>query len=507
MFGMTLSSVIGLITTILITRTFGTQSDINAYFAANRLTEILFTLVSGGALASAYLPTFSGFLTRGDRRGAWKLASAVVNLVLLILILICGIAWIFSPWIVDHILAPGFSGTGQTDLTVSLLRIMLITPILFGMSGLLMATLQAHQHFILPALAPAAYRLGMILGIFILVPRWGIYGLAWGVVLGTCLHLIIQIPGLRGKGGTYSRTLGLDDPAVGEVGRLMLPRLLGVAVVQINFLVNTNLASRMAEGSVSALSYAFMLMIMPQAIIAQAIAIAALPTFSAQVALGQLKGMRDSLAVTLRSVVFLAFPAMVGLILLRREIVGALFERGLFNSQSTELVAWALLWFAAGLLGHSLLEVVARAFYALHDTRTPVLVGVGAMSLNVLLSILFSLAFLRLGRAPIGGLALANSLATMIEASVLLWLIHRKLGSMDLRAHRRVITAIILASSAMAVTILLWLALTSDQSIWISGGVGIVLGGAVYWLAALLLGVPDAKEVPGAIFRRGGADA
>jgi putative peptidoglycan lipid II flippase len=507
MFGMALSSVIGLITTILITRTFGTQSDINAYFAANRLTEILFVLVSGGALASAYLPTFTGFLTRGDLRGAWRMASAVANLVLLILVLACCIAWIFAPWVVDHILAPGFSDTGQIELTVSLLRIMLITPILFGMSGLLMATLQAHQNFILPALAPAAYRLGMILGIFLFVPKWGIYGLAWGVVLGTCMHLIIQIPGLRGKGATYSRTLGLDDPAVAEVGRLMLPRLLGVAVVQINFLVNTNLASRMAEGSVSALTYAFALMIMPQAIIAQAIAIAALPTFSAQVALGQFKGMRDALAATLRGVVFLAFPATVGLILLRREIVGALFERGLFDSQSTELVAWALLWFAAGLLGHSLLEVVSRAFYALHDTRTPVLVGVGAMSLNVLLSILFSLAFLRLGRAPIGGLALANSLATAIEATVLLWLIHRRFGGMDLRAQRRGITAIILASSAMAVTIIIWLALTGDQSVWISGGVGIVLGGAVYWLVALLLGVPDAKEIPGAIFKRGGADA
>ena len=135
------------------------------------------------------------------------------------------------------------------------------------------------------------------------------------------------------------------------------------------------------------------------------------------------------------------------------------------------------------------------------------LVGVGAMSLNVLLSILFSLAFLRLGRAPIGGLALANSLATAIEATVLLWLIHRRFGGMDLRVQRRGITAIILASSAMAVTIIVWLALTGDQSDWISGGVGILLGGAVYWLVALLLGVPDAKEIPGAIFRRGGTDA
>ena len=507
MLGMALSSVIGLFTTILITNVFGTQADINAYFAANRLTEILFTLVSGGALASAYLPTFAGFLARDDKPGAWRLASAIANLVLLILVLVCGIAWIFAPWIVEHILAPGFTATGQLDLTVSLLRIMLVTPIIFGMSGLLMATLQAHQHFLLPALAPAAYRIGMILGIFLLVPRWGIFGLAWGVVLGTCLHLVIQIPAVRGLGGKYTRTLGLDNPAVMEVGRLMLPRLLGVAVVQVNFLVNTNLASRMVDGSVSALSFAFALMIMPQAIIAQAIAIAALPTFSTQVALGHLKGMRDSLVVTLRGVVFLAFPASLGLILLRREIVGALFERGMFDSRSTDLVVWALLWFAVGLLGHSLLEVVARAFYALHDTRTPVLVGVGAMSLNILLSILLSIWFLRIGLPPIGGLALANSLATTLEAVVLLILIRRRLGGMDLRAQRRSIVAIAIASSAMALVIVLWLTISSGQSVWISGGIGLLLGVLVYWLVALVLGAPDAREIPRAILKRSASEA
>jgi putative peptidoglycan lipid II flippase len=503
MFGMALSSIAGLVTTVLITRTYGTEADVNAYYAANRLTEILFTLVSGGALASAYLPTFSGFITRGDREGAWRLASSITNLILIILVSASILVWIFAEWIVRHILAPGFSDASQIELTVSLLRVMLITPTVFGLSALLSATLQAHQDFILPALAPAAYRLGMIIGVIFLAPSLGIYGLAVGVILGTFFHLLIQLPGLRRKGGRYTPALGLDNPAVGEVGRLMLPRLLGVAVVQINFLVNTNLASRMSEGSVAALSYAFALMIMPQSLIAQAMAIAALPTFSEQVARGEISRMRESLAATLRGVIYLALPASVGLVILRREVVSILFERGMFTKESTELVAWALLWFAIGLLGHSILEVVARAFYALHDTRTPVLVGVAAMSLNVLFSIGFSILFGRIGWESIGGLAFANSLATGLEAAVLVYLIRRRLEGADLRRQRRALVSTVLAGTAMAGVLWLWLRFTQDLSVWVSGGAGILVGLAVYWIAALLLGVPDARDLPAAVVRRG----
>lgn len=502
MFGMALSSVTGLLTTILITKTYGTQADVNAYYAANRLTEILFTLVSGGALASAYLPTFSGFLTRGDRRGAWRLASAIANLIVIVLVAVGILVAIFAEWVVQHILAPGFTDPAQIALTVSLLRVMLITPVVFGLSALLSATLQAHQDFLLPALAPAAYRIGMIVGILALAQGMGIYGLVAGVILGTFLHLLIQIPGLRGKGAKYTPTLGLDDPAVAEVGRLMLPRLFGAAVVQLNFLVNTNLASRMTEGSVAALNYAFMLMIMPQSLIAQAIAIAALPTFSEQVARGEISRMRESLTVTLRGVVFLAVPASVGLVLLRREIVAILFQRGMFTAESTEIVAWALLWFAVGLLGHSVLEVVARAFYAMHDTRTPVLVGVAAMSLNILFSIGFSLFFVRLGWQPIGGLALANSLATALEATALLVLMRRRLKGMDLQRQRRALMAILLAALAMGLALWGWLAVSEGWPVWVVGLLGIGIGALVYWVAALLLGSPEARQLPGMVMRR-----
>lgn len=502
MVGMALSSVMGLATTVLVSHAFGTKAAIDSFYAANRLTEILFNLMAGGALASAFVPTFTGFLARGDRSGAWHLAASVGNLVLLGLVMASVLAWVSGSWLVQHVLAPGFTDPAQIALTVSLLRVMLLSCIIFGLSGLLMGVLNAHQHFAMPALAPASYRLGWILGLLVLVPKWGIHGLAWGVVIGSSLHLLIQLPALRGRGAKYHLGLGLDNPAVREVGRLMAPRLLGVAVVQLNFLVNTNLASRMAEGSLTAITLAFTLMIMPQAVIAQAIAIAALPTFSAQVARGEMAEMRASLASTLRGVLFLSLPASLGLILLRKPIVALALQHGAFGTSSTEMVAWALLWYAAGLLGHSLLEITARAFYALHDTRTPVLVGTVAMSLNVLFSVGFSALFSRAGWLPHGGLALANSLATAVECLALLALMRRRLGGLDLPRLQRGILATTAAALVMSLALLGWLRAAASASAWISGGMGVLIGAAVYGVAAFVLGAPEARQLPGMFLRR-----
>jgi putative peptidoglycan lipid II flippase len=260
----------------------------------------------------------------------------------------------------------------------------------------------------------------------------------------------------------------------------------------------------MAEGSLAAITFAFTLMIMPQAIIAQALAIAALPTFSAQAARGEIVELRATLASTLRGVLFLSLPASLGLIILRRPIVALALERGAFDAGSTELVAWALLWYAAGLVGHSLLEIIARAFYALHDTRTPVLVGAGAMSLNVAFSLGFAALFARVGWAPHGGLALANSLATGLECLTLLFLIRRRLGGLDGCRLRRGVLATFGAAAVMTAMLFAWLGLMEGWSAWVVGGVGVLLGAAVYWLAALAFGAPEARRLPGMLLRRRG---
>ena len=491
-----LSNITGLVRQVLVSQAFGTSGDIDAFNAAARLPELLFSLVAGGALASAFVPTFTGFLTRKDRRGAWELASAVLNLLVLILILISSLAAIFAPQVVDWTIGRGFD-PAQQRLTVSLLRVLLISTVIFGISGLLMGILNAHQKFLLAGLAPTMYWVGMIFGVLVWVPEAGIHGLAWGAVLGAGLHLGIQIPGLVRLRGRYTLTLGLRVPAVRDVIRLMAPRVLGVSVVQINFLVNATLASEQPEGSMTAIVLAFAIMTMPQVVIAQGIATAALPTFSEQVARGELSQMRASLAATLRGVVLLSLPATVGLILLREPVVSLLFQRGEFNTASTVLVSWALLFYTLGLVSHSVVEILARAFYALHDTFTPVLVGVGAMSLNVLLSIGLSAAFLRVGWAPHGGLALANTLATTLEMVLLLWLMRRRLDGLQGRRILASVGGAFAASVVMAAALYFWIVGTTGASVWLIGGGGVLLGGVLYAAAILALRVPEGRALLG----------
>jgi putative peptidoglycan lipid II flippase len=487
-----LSNVTGLIRQILVSQAFGTSGEIDAFNAAARLPELLFSLVAGGALASAFVPTFTGFLTRKDRAGAWELASAVLNLLILILILISSLAALFAPQLVDWTIGRGFDPT-QQRLTVSLLRVLLISTVIFGVSGLLMGILNAHQRFLLAGLAPTMYWLGMIFGVLVWVPSAGIHGLAWGAVLGAGLHLGIQLPGLLRLGGRYTLTLGLRIPAVREVIRLMAPRVLGVSVVQINFVVNTALASGQPEGSVTAIALAFAVMTMPQVVIAQGIATAALPTFSEQVARGELGQMRASLAATLRGVILLSLPAACGLILLRQPVVALLFQRGTFDEASTVLVSWALLWYTLGLVSHSVVEILARAFYALQDTLTPVLVGVGAMSLNVVLSITLSAVFWQIGWAPHGGLALANTVATTLEMGLLLWLMRRRLDGLQGRVIMAGVWGGGSASLLMSLAIYLWIRGTIGLSVWLVGGGGVLLGGAVYAAVVLVLGIPEGR--------------
>lgn len=492
------SQLVGLLAKSLTGQAFGTSPESEAFFAANRFAEILFNLVAGGALASAFIPTFSGLLAHKDKKSAWMLASSILNLIALILILFSILSFVFAPWLVDHVLAPGFASAdpAKAALTVDLLRIQLLSSVIFGISGLLMGILNAHQHFLLPALAPSMYSLGWIMGILVLKPSMGIYGLAWGVVIGSGLHLLVQLPKyLRLPERTYTPTFGLKLPNVREVARLMGPRLLGVAVVQLNFLLNTYLASLQPAGSLSGISLAFPLMLMPQAAIAQSIAIAALPTFSAQVALGKKDEMRASLAATLRSVLLLALPATIGLILLRKPLVALIYQYNAFDSASADLVSWALLWYAAGLVAHSVVEIVSRAFYALHDTKTPVFIGIGAMSLNLGFSLLFTALFKRIGWMPHGGLALANSLATFLEMIILLLFMRRKLNGMEGNSIWRVVAKAGLATAAMGAALAGWLFLTQNNppAVQAIGGVGI--GGLYYILLVSLMKIPEVSSL------------
>ncbi len=483
-----LSNLVGLVRQVLVSEAFGTSAAMDAFNAASRLPDLLFSLVAGGSLGSAFIPVLTELLVQERRADAWRLASALANLVVAVLAVVSLLAaWAAEP-IVAHLLAPGFPPPQQA-LTVDLLRILLLTPAIFGLSGLTMGVLHSHRRFLWPALAPTMYWLGMIFGVLVLAPRWGIYGLAWGAVLGALAHWGVQIPGLwRLPARRYWLTWGWDMPEVRRVFRLMVPRWLGVAVVQLNFWINVVLASSMPEGSLTAIQVAWAVMTMPQVVIAQAIAIAALPTFSAQAARGERASLRASLAFTLRGVLFLALPAAVGLIVLREPIVALLFQRGAFDERSTQLVAWALLWYTLGLVAHSLVEILSRAFYALQDTRTPVAVGAGAMTLNLGLSFAFAALFRAWGWMPHGGLALANTVATSIEAVLLMLFIRRALAGFPWRAVGDGLLRAGLAAGLMGLAVAA--AWAHGAAVWGRGPAtltAIGLGAGVYALAVAAL--------------------
>ncbi|MGD2144004.1 MAG: murein biosynthesis integral membrane protein MurJ [Anaerolineae bacterium] len=496
-----LSRLLGLGRQMIIGALFGTGGALDAYLAANRITETVFLIVAGGALGSALIPTFADHLAKEDHAGAWRLASSVINLALIVMTVVTGLIALCAPRLVRTVIAPGFAPSLQT-LTVRLLRLMLVTPIVFAVSGVVMGALNAYQHFLLPALAPSIYNLSIIAGAVALGPRLGVRGMAIGVVAGSVLHLLIQVPQLLRYGARYVLALGLDDPSVGEVGRLMAPRVLGTAVSQLNLVVNNSLATGMGEGAVSALNYAWMLMLLPQGVFAQAVGTAAFPTFAEQAARGEREEMRRALSSTLRGILFLSLPATIGLIALGQPLVSLFFERGAFEAGSTRAVAWALTFFALGLVGHAGLEIVARAFYALHDTFTPVWVGGLAVGLNVALSLTLPTAFSTARLPAFGGLALANSIATLLEFALLLVLVRGRLSGIQGGRMRRAIVKSGLAALAMGAALMTWRAALPNAGSLIRGGGGVVLGLTVYLVTALLLRAEELRAIT-TLVRRG----
>jgi putative peptidoglycan lipid II flippase len=502
MFAIVFGQVASLLRSMLVANAFP-AAELDAFFSANRVSETLFTLIAAGALGSAFLPTFTGLLVKDERSAAWKLASALLNLITLILSLAALLTSIFAPQIVRYLLAPGLSANPESfALAVDLLRIQSVSAVLFGIGGLVISILNAHQVFFVPQVTAAMYQLGQIFGVLVLARWLGIYGLAWGVVIGAGLFVLVQIPSLLRLKGEFSWSLGLGNPDVVRVFQLMGPRVFGAAIVQLNFWVNNNLGSRMAEGSIQSLSYGFTLMVMAQAAIAQSVAIAAMPTFSAQHALGKLDEMRSSLASALRGVLLFALPASVGLILLARPIVSMLFERGEFTAQTSAMTAWALAWFAAGLVGHSIMEVLTRAFYAQQDTQTPVIIGALAMGLNVVFSILFSRYFAQLGWFPVGGLALANSLATALEATALFIFMRRRLNGIEGKSIADMAWRVGLSALGMGVGLWWWIQATGGLTRWLAALGGVALGGVVYLAGVVILRVPEIQMLVSVARRR-----
>ncbi|MFO7635444.1 MAG: murein biosynthesis integral membrane protein MurJ [Caldilinea sp.] len=478
-----LSRLSGLAREIIIGARFGTSAEYDAYLAAFRIPDLLFQLAAGGALGSAFIPVFAGYWLKHDKGVAWLLFSRMLNLVSLVLIVLSAGAAFFAEPIVRVVLAPGFTPEQQM-LTASLMRLMLFGTVVFGASGLIMGALNATQHFLAPAAAPVLYNVAIIVAAYALAPVYGVYGLVVGVVAGSAAHLLVQLPVLMRKGYRYRPSISFTDPAVRKVALLMGPRVLGLFFVQLHFLVNTILASRLGAGALSALNYAWLLMLLPHGIIAQGIATVVFPTFSAQTAAGQIDAFRHTFERSLRVVVFLVAPSAVLLLVLRRPTISILLERGAFNTESMILVAYGLQFYVIGLLFHSMLEIIVRGFYALQDTWTPVFIGVLAMIGNIVLSFMF------VGLLSFGGLALANSVATLVETVLLLWLFSRRLpAGLGWRSLLPALFKTLTAAAAMGMVVWAW-----GQWVYVNVYIGDAIAIDDDWLT-VLIGAPLALLV------------
>jgi putative peptidoglycan lipid II flippase len=492
-----LAAVAGLGRNIVIARQFGIGANLDAYYAAFKLPDLLFTIVAGGALATAFIPVFANFLAEDDMAGAWRLASAITNLVVLAVGVLALLAGIFAPWLVRTLIAPGFDPAQQAE-TVTLMRLVLVSTLVFGVSAVQASVLHGFKHFLLPALAPVVYPLGVIVGSLWLAPRWGIHGLALGAVIGAALHLAIKVPGLLHYGFRWWPVLNLNTRAVRRVLILMGPRVLDLGVFHITLLATTNLASRLGAGSVSALEWGWDAMQLPETIIGTAFGLVTFPTLADLAARGDRSGLRNTLGETLRAVLALTIPAALGLILLGRPLLQLLYQRGAFDAAATDAVFVALRFYAIGLVGHACLELAARAFFAQEDTITPLLIATGSAAVNIGLGIVL------MGPLGHGGLALANSLAVSAEVLVLLLILRRRLDGVEGKQTLQELSRVLLATAIMGVVIggVLALGQRADANvIWIAA-VGGAVGVATYVASSRLLGVRELYGMLAALVQR-----
>jgi putative peptidoglycan lipid II flippase len=423
-----ISRILGLVREIVLARQFGTSEAFSAYVSAFRIPDLLFLVVMAGAFGSAFIPVFSGFLGDGEDEAAWKLASVVLNISGVLVILMAAVTWVFAPELVRYIVAPDASSTAQ-QITVDCMRILLLSPVFLGFGIAAKGILEGQDLFTLPAFAPIIYNAATILGAVVLGPRVGVYGVAIGVVAGAIGFLLLQIPGLMRSGMRYSISFDPRTPGVTEVGRLLAPRLIGQAAFQLNFIAVTNLAWRTGEQSVSALNYAWQLLMLPHGVLALSVSTVILPTLSRLWQGGDTAAFRATLGCALRPLLFLSLPAAVVLFAFRLPIVQTLFQTGAFSAESTSLVAAPLTFLAAGLVSYALVEALTRAFYAMHDTRTPVIAGIGIVALNIVIGVAL------LDRIGYLALALALSLSTTVEAVVLIVVLGRRIGNVTAKTR------------------------------------------------------------------------
>lgn len=450
MTGFLLSRLLGAARNIVIAAHFGTGTQYAAYVAAIALPDLVFQILVGGAVGSAFIPVFKRYHTLGKDDEAWHLTSSVINMFALIALGTSVVLAIFARPIMDVWVAGG--DPAFRDLVASLTRILLISPAVFAVSTFCSSVLNSYNRFAIAAMAPLLYNLAIIAAAAWLSGPLGIYGLAIGAVVGACLHLLIQLPFCLRLGMRWQPVVDLGHAGVREVARLFAPRVLGLGVIQLNQVLSAIvLASFLGLVSIGYLNYAWQLIMLPVAL-AMAVGTAVFPTLSEESALENQAGFEQVFLLSLRMILFLTIPATIGLIALGEPLIRLVFQRYQFDAASTAGTASAMVFYALGLAGHATVEIVDRVFYARQDTRTPVFAAALAVGVNLTLS----LVLMQTGLS-FRGLALANSVAALVEAGVLLRFVSLRMPGLTVGRLTTPALRILAASLVMGVPVA-WLA-------------------------------------------------
>jgi putative peptidoglycan lipid II flippase len=449
------SRVLGLVRDQVMAYLFGAGNAVDAYNVAFRIPNLVRDLFAEGAMSAAFVPTFTRYLTREGRPAAWRLGNHVVNALLIVTALVVCAGLLFTEPLVRMFAEDYSQVPGKLELTVLLTRVMLPFLTLVAIAAAFMGMLNSLNRFFVPALSPAMFNVASILCAILLVPLMPRVGLppitamAIGVLIGGAGQILAQWPVLHKEGYRYRPVVDLREPGLRQVLILMGPGTLGLAATQINVFVNTVLATGEGTGAVSWLNYAFRLMYLPLGIFGVSIATAAVPGIARHAARDDLAGMRHEVANGIAMMTVLNVPATLGLIVLARPIIAMLFERGAFAPRDTDATAAALVCYAIGLIGYSVVKVVSPTFYALHESRKPVMVSAASVLVNAALNIMFVRRFGYLG------LAVGTSLSALLNASVLLDMLRRRLGGIEGTRllgvfGRTLVASVVMAAAAFA---------------------------------------------------------
>lgn len=508
------SRLTGLLREIVMARLFGAGMAYDAFLLAFRIPNLTRDLFAEGALSSAFVPTFTEYLARRGQAAARELANQVATALIVIVGTLCVLGIVFSPALV-WLLAPGWTGeTEKFELAVRMTRVMFPFLLMVALAAQAMGILNACQQFGLPASASTFFNLGslgsgLLIG-FGLGPYFGllpIEGMAYGVLIGGMLQLGGQLPSLWRRGFRFRPQLDWSHPGLRQIIRLMAPAIIGSAAVQINVMVNTNFAStvmdplRGPDGPVSWLSYAFRFMQLPLGLFGVAIASATLPAVSRSAATGDLEQFRDTLSRSLGLVFLLTVPSSVGLAVLGRPLIGAIYEGGRFEPYDTIQTAHALTAYAVGLAGYAAVKVLTPGFYALGDARTPMLVSLSSIAVN------YVAAWSMTRRAGMRhtGLALATSTVMLFSVVALFWKMRRRLGGLHGRRLASGLLRIGVASAAMGLIVAACCGPLEARlgpgraACLVQLAVGVPLGAASYYLLCRLLRVGELESASRAL--------